>query len=115
MIFTTNEELNTALYEKLFEEQEGFRGELLGMAPQEILDRAYEFVVREDILLAMEYNDLSDRQCKALLSSEAPLSELFGAWERHEGCHMEEIRDVIESHANKLIREKFLKDRGEAR
>ena len=110
-----NEELNTALYEKLFDEQERFRGELLGLPPQEILDRAYEFVVREDILLSMEYNDLSDRQCKALLSSEASLSELFGAWERHEGCHMVEIRDVIESHANKLIREKFFQDRGKAR
>lgn len=63
----TNAELNTALYQKMFAEQEAFRNKLLAMTPQEILDHAYEYTSREDILLAMENNDLSNRQAKSAL------------------------------------------------
>ena len=34
----TNEQLNTALYEKMFAEQEKFRKWLLGQPPEEILN-----------------------------------------------------------------------------
>lgn len=64
-----NQELNTALYEKLFAEQEKFKGWLLTQPPSEILNHAYEYVMREDIVLAMEYHDLTDEQAKALLAS----------------------------------------------
>ena len=36
----TNEELNTALYEKMFAEQETYRAWLLAQAPEEILNPA---------------------------------------------------------------------------
>lgn len=45
----TNEELNTALYEKLFAEQQDFKGWLVKQPPEEILRHAYEYVIREDI------------------------------------------------------------------
>ena len=99
----TNEELNTALYEKMFEEQEKYRGWLLEKPPAEILDHAYEYTTREDILLSLEYNDLSDRQCHALLKSSSPLPDIFAKFEKWETGHMEEIREVIESRANELI------------
>ncbi len=38
----TNEELNTALYEKLFAEQQDFKGWLVKQPPEEILKHAYE-------------------------------------------------------------------------
>ena len=50
----TNEELNTRLYEKMFAEQEQFRDWLLSQPPAEILNHAYEYTVREDIVLALE-------------------------------------------------------------
>lgn len=43
---TINEELNTALYEKMFEEQENFRSWLLSQPPEEILNHTYEYTVR---------------------------------------------------------------------
>ena len=43
----TEEELNTQLYERMFEEQERFRAELLGKSPQEVLDSAYAYVMRK--------------------------------------------------------------------
>ena len=45
----TNEELNTALYEKMFAEQETYREWLLSQPSEEILNHTYEYTVREDI------------------------------------------------------------------
>lgn len=44
----TNEEWNTRLYEKLFAEQEVYRSWLLSQPPEEILNHAYAYVMRED-------------------------------------------------------------------
>lgn len=68
-----NEELNTALYEKMFAEQETYRAWLLSQPPEEILNHAYEYTVREDILMSLEYHDLPDAQARALLKSPSPL------------------------------------------
>ena len=65
----TNEELNTALYEKMFAEQESYRAWLLSQTPEEILNHTYEYTVREDILMSLEYHDLPDGQARALLKS----------------------------------------------
>ena len=70
----TNEELNTALYKKVFAEQEKYREWLLSQPPDKILNHCYEYTVREDIVLALEEYDLSDKQCKALLKSPSPLA-----------------------------------------
>ena len=58
----TNEELNTALYKKIFAEQDKFRDWLKSQPSAEVLNHAYEYTVREDILLSLEYNDLTDAQ-----------------------------------------------------
>ena len=100
----TNEELNTALYKKMFDEQERFKAQLRDVSPQEIMYNAYELVIREDILLSMEENDLSSEQARALLKSDHPLGDLFLKWESRESGHMAEIRELIESHADGLIR-----------
>ena len=69
----TNEELNTELYKKLFAEQEKFKGWLLTQPPSEILNHAYEYVMREDIVLAMEYDAMSARKSE-LATKEKELS-----------------------------------------
>lgn len=99
----TNEELNTALYEKMFEAQENYRAWLLSQPPEEILNHAYEYTHREDILLSLEYNDLSSPQAKALLKSSDPLADIFREWEHRESMHMEEIWETIQSRANNAI------------
>lgn len=101
----TNEELNTALYEKLFAEQQDFKGWLVKQPPEEILKHAYEYVIREDIVIEMEYHDLTDAEAKALLADEKPLKAIFDVYENSEGGHMDEIRDCIESRAKTCITE----------
>ena len=88
----TNEELNTALYKKVFAEQEKYREWLLSQPPNEILNHCYEYTVREDIVLALEEYDLSDKQCKALLKSPSPLADVFKDFEKRETDHMDNKR-----------------------
>ena len=100
----TLEQLNTALYEKMFAEQQEFIESLKNSTPENVIQYAYEIVIREDILLSLEENDLDAKLCKVLLKEKKPLDKLFLAWEKHEGDHMNEIRDCIENKANELIK-----------
>ena len=100
-----NEDLNTKVYEKLFDEQQKYKRWLLSQSPEEILNHAYEYTVREDIVLAMEYHDLTDEQAKALLSSPTPLDEIFHDFEQIESDHMDIIRGCIETRAKDIIEE----------
>lgn len=109
----TKEELNTALYEKMFAEQKKYRNWLLAQPPAEILNHTYEYTMRGDILLSLEYNDLSDKQCKALLKSPCPLGDVFKEFEKRETDHMYMIKDTIECRANAVIRQDFLKSQKE--
>ena len=45
---------NTALFEKMSDEQDKFRDWLKSQPPEEILHHTYEYTVREDIVMAME-------------------------------------------------------------
>lgn len=64
----TPEEMNTQLYEKLTAEQAKYRDWLMGQPPEEILNHAYEYAVREDILAAAELMDMPQAQAAALLA-----------------------------------------------
>jgi hypothetical protein len=99
----TNEELNTALYQKIFAEQEKYRRWLLSQPPEEILNHTYEYTVRQDILLSFEYNDLSDKQAIALLKSPCPLADIFNEFEKRETEHMADIWETVECRANDVI------------
>ena len=101
----TNEERNTALYQKMFAEQEKFRDWLKGQPPEEILNHAYEYTIREDILMSLEYHDLPDAQADALMKSPSPLADVFRDFEKRETDHMETIWDCLESRADMLLEE----------
>ena len=95
----TNEELNTRLYEKMFAEQEQFRDWLLSQPAAEILNHAYEYTVREDILRSLEYHDLEDSQARALLKSGKPLKQIFERWENQETSYMDTVWDTVQEQA----------------
>jgi hypothetical protein len=101
----TNKELNITLYNRLLDEQMEWKKWLLSQNPEEVLNHAYEYTSREDIILALEYTDLSDEQCLALLKSPCPLADIFKEFERMESDHMDEIRQSIESRADHAIRQ----------
>ena len=97
-----NEELNTALYQKMEREQDKYRKWLVQCPPEEILSHAYEYVVREDILMSMEELNLM-----ALLKQRGPLDDVFKDFSKLETDYMETVRGAIESFAER----KAAKDR----
>ena len=101
-----NEAINTALYEKMLAEQEKYRGWLLSQPPEEILKHTYEYAVREDILAAMECQNLTDDQARAMLGLEAPLADVYKDWQKKETSYMDDIWDTVESRARDTLRQK---------
>lgn len=96
-------DLNTALHRKMTEEQQKYKEWLFTLAPEKILDNAYEYAMREDILLSMEYWDLSEDQAKVLLNLETPLADIYQTYENTESEHMEEIHRSVERCADNLM------------
>ena len=77
-----SEELNAALYNKMNQEQAIYMDWLESLPPNEILQHAYEFTVRQDILFAMEYTELQPEQCKALMKSPCPVADILRDFEK---------------------------------
>lgn len=109
------EELNTQLYEKMKAERDKYRDWLLSQPPAEILNHTYEYTIREDILMCMEDAELSPKQAKALLKSPCPLGDCYEVFNKREDGHMDDIRDSIDSMANRIVREDFKKAQRESR
>ena len=77
-------DLNTALYEKMAAEQDKFREWLKIQPPEEVLNHAYEYTIREDIVMAMEELELTDTQAQALWESPSPLADVYRYFEKLE-------------------------------
>ena len=101
-----NEELNNALLDKLTKEQDKYRDWLKSQPPEEILNHAYEYIVREDILISAEMLEFTDAEARALLLSPSPMAVLCDSFLDRETSYMDTIRDSIEDvakdEANKL-------------
>ena len=97
------ENMNHQLYEEMSADQEKYRDWLTSQPPEEILNHAYEYTVREDILMALEYMDLPADKVQALLSSNAPLDEIYNDFSQIEGDYMDIIRGCIETRANDIL------------
>ena len=101
----TNAMLNTQLYQKMYAEQEQYKAYLLTLPPAEILDLANEYICRENILIAIENNDLNNARAKALLKSSTPLADVYNkyaCWEH--GRQQEEIWNAVEVRSGEVLR-----------
>lgn len=101
-----NEELNAVLYQRMCDEFNDYESKLLEENPKEILQSAYGYLIRQDILYAMEDINLSNEECKVLLAQEHPLASIFSRWEDHESSYMDEIRNVIHVTSDELIKDR---------
>lgn len=107
----TTEELNNQLYQKAFDEQEQYKFHLMSLSPRQILKHAYEYTIREDILVSLEYNDLTPRQASALLKLDTPLAAIYQKYDSQKSRHMDDIWNAVESRANEVLRADFIASR----
>lgn len=102
----TAEELATILYQKMKAEQNIYRDWLLSLSPAEVLDHAYEYSTREDILMALDAQELSVEQTVALLESPSPLDDIYQVWQDQDAGYIVDIQGVIEERANEILSKK---------
>ena len=99
------EKLKDALLEKMSAEQDQYRAWLVAQPPEEILNHTMEFSTREDILMAMEFAELTEAQVNALLKSPTPLADVYKNWSNMEFNLMDNIVSAIEDRADTVIRQ----------
>lgn len=97
-------DLTALLLEKMQAEQDQFKGWLLKQPPEEILRNAYQYTVKEDILFSFDALELPDEQARALLSSPAPLDDVYKEFLKRETGYMDILRDCVEERAKEVIR-----------
>ena len=112
----TTDQLQTTLYERRAAEQQKFKSWLLTQPPDEILNHACEYSVREDILMELEPDDvLPEAQIRALLKSKTPLADVFQQWRNHQVGYLEGIRAAYEQCAEVISCRQQEKAQREAR
>ena len=96
----TSDELHELLYEKCETEYYNFIDFNMGLSPREIINNAYEMVIKSDFLSCLEYVTFPREKVIALCNLESPLQAMYRDWMDKEDSHMETIKEVIISLAD---------------
>lgn len=79
------EELRKKLFTKIENELEEFKRKLMQSIPEEIIDRAYELTVKDEIVGQIKEMNLEDIELKALIKEKDLLSECYEDWINADG------------------------------
>lgn len=101
----STENLRGLLWEKAAKEQNDYIEHLKTLPPEQIIDRSYEKVMRDDILMTFEDDYLSDKQVAELIKLDYPLSACYDEWMDTDYSHMEMLRDTIDDYTQRLVKE----------
>lgn len=95
------------LYRKTAREQKHFIENLKSQPPEKIMEAAYEKIIRDDILMLLESDNdfLDDKQVKALLKLDYPLSACYNEWLDSDYSYMDMLRDTIDDFSKDLVKE----------
>ena len=100
---------NELLYEKMSAEYDSFIERLKQMPPEQIIEHAYEKVMKEDLLSCFEFTDRSQTEAKAMYLQKYPLDALYEAWMKTDASYMDMLRDSADECVKSAV--KMMKDR----
>ncbi len=103
------------LFYKMSGEQVDYHLHLLSLSPEEILEHAYEFTVREKIMESVAQNDMPDKLVQILMKSDTPLKDVFQYYEKMGIGYTPDYWCAVVGTANKALREEFIKRRQQER
>lgn len=98
-----NAAINAKLYAKMEESFQDFSNWLLKQQPEEILNHAYEYATKADILAVMETADLDESQASALLALDDPLDAVYKEFGDSPSNSMDVLVSFIEDKADELV------------
>ncbi len=96
------EEINLKLYEKMKAELSEYRESLLVMPSEQVLQNAYEYVIKEDLVYILMENNLNRKDVDALLKSETPLHDCFIKFELSESNYPQTLLHAIRARAREM-------------
>lgn len=97
------------LQDKMEREQEAYKAELLKLPPEKLLDKAFEYTWREEVLMSIDAGILSPKQANALRKLKNPLDACHQEWMKADSDYLDSLRDCITDRANLAIREQKAK------
>lgn len=79
-------DLKEKLEEKMYKEYQELVNELKESTPEKIIDRAYELVVKDEIIGQIKEMSLDENELKALIKEPKLLSECYEDWRNADGA-----------------------------
>lgn len=102
---------NELLYEKVQTEYDAFIEELKRMTPEQVIDRAYEKVTKENMVTIIREENLTPAEAKALNREKYPLDRMYQEWLDTDVSEMQMLKDSIDDTAKKAVKEMKEKQR----
>jgi len=96
---------NDLLYEKVQAEYDAFIEELKRMTPEQVIERAYEKVTKENMVMAIQDKELTYTEAKALCREKYPLDRMYREWLDTDVSGMQMLKDSIDDTAKQAVKE----------
>lgn len=97
-VFNKVAEVKQCLYDKLEKEYQGFINELIKLTPEEIIDKSYEKVMKEELkdMFYPDNNYYDIRDLRGLIKADKPLEELYLGWMDFDGGIHEQLKYSVD-------------------
>lgn len=102
---------NALLYEKVQAEYDTFIGELKAKPAEEVLERAYEKVFKEEMVGICEFADFDRKEAKAMYLEKYPLDRMYQDWLKSDVSYMDMLRDSVDDSLKAAAAERREKQR----
>ena len=96
---------NELLYEKVQAEYDAFIEELKQMTPEQVIDKAYQKVIKENMVIAIQDMELTPSEAKALCREKYPLDRMYQEWLDTDVSGMQMLKDSIDDTAKQAVKE----------
>ena len=101
----TDKNYNELLFKKVTQEHKELVEELEKLPANEALSRAYEKVIKEDLVCSIGDSNLTQNEARALLRLSHPLDALYSEWLDNDYSYNDILRDTIKDRATSAVRE----------
>lgn len=100
---------NALLNDKVMAEYEDFITELKGKSAEEIIQRAYEKVTKEVMMLLCDDLKLEQKEARALYLEKHPLEQMYQTWLKNDTPYSDLYRDSMVETARNALNERSIK------
>lgn len=101
MVVFGNLDYNALLYEKIKAKYDDFIDELKQMTPKQVIEKAYEKVTKENMLIIIQENNLTSCEAKTLFRKKYPLEFMYREWLDTDVNEIQMLKESIDDTAKK--------------